>query len=147
MRARALLVAGFVALVVLLFVWAMGPTLFAESDAAEERVVTATVTRAVPCDKAGATETVRLQFAGAPRAATLNACGHDKGEELEVAVPVNAGTGALTVRAADTAVGNHDLRKPLGLLLVALSCLGGGTYAFLVTRGSSRPSHRAVRAA
>lgn len=151
-RTRVLMVAGFVAFLVLIFVWWVGPAMFAGAGGPEERVVTATVTKPAVCTAAAPTETVRLRVGGDKRDAILHGCGHAKGEKLDVAVPVAAGTGPLTVRAAGTETGNHGLRKPLGLALVALSCLGGGVYAFLVTRGNrpgsplGRP-RRAVRAA
>lgn len=129
------MVAGFAALLVLIFVWSLGPSLFAGAEGPDERVVQATVTRPVACNQANGTETVSFSVGGDRREATLQACGHDKGEKVEVAVPMELGSGAITARAAGTETGNHGLRKPVGLLLVALSCLGGAVYAILVIRG------------
>lgn len=126
---RAVLLAAVVGLVVLFLAWMSGPSLFAGA-AEEERVVTATVTKPVPCTAAGAQETVRLPD---KRTAKLTACGHEKGEKLSVAVPAEP-DGELTARVADTAVGYNNARQNFGLLLMALACVGGGFYAWLVTR-------------
>lgn len=145
-RTRVVVVVGFVAFLVLIFVWWIGPAMFAGAGGPAERVVTATVTVPAECTGRAPVETVRFSAGGDKRDATLHACGHDRGEKLEVAVPVEAGSGPITVRAAGTEKGNHDLRKPVGLALVALSCAGGAIYAFLVTHRSNRHGRRTVRA-
>jgi hypothetical protein len=48
------------------------------------------------------------------------------------------------VRLEDAGVGDHAPRRPVGLLLVALSCLGGAAYAQVVAtrrREPREPSH------
>lgn len=141
-KTRALFVAGLAGLVVILFTWAIGPGLFAAKQA-PERTVTAAVTEPVSCADPQPVEKVRFTEAGKPRGASLRACGHDKGEELEVAIPLAATAGPLTVRIAETYTGYSTLRRSLGLLLVALSCAGGATYAFLLLRSApSRHRHR-----
>lgn len=129
----------------MLVVWWIGPGLFAGDDGPEERVVTASVSEPVPCTEPDAVEKVTFLHGDQPRTASLHACGHDKGEELAVAVPVSAGPGALTVRSAETDVGYSNVRSTIGLLLVALSCFGGGAYAFLVSQ-SGRGRRRSVHA-
>lgn len=133
-RTRALLVAGFVGLLIVLIVWWIGPGLFASADEPVERVVTASVSEPVSCTEPDAVEQVTFLDGDKPRTASLHACGHDKGEELAVAVPESPGPGALTVRSAETDAGHSNARRTIGLLLVALSCLGGGAYAFLVSQ-------------
>jgi len=140
---RAVLLAGVVGLVVLFVAWLVGPSLFAPADE-PERVVAATVTESAPCTKADARETVSFTDGGRKQSAQLPACGHDKGEKLMVAVPEDPGEGALTVRVADTDVGVSKTRQNIGLLLMALACVGGGLYAWIVTRKTQRSAVRAA---
>jgi hypothetical protein len=99
-------------------------------------VVPATVTAPSKCTVADATERVRFEVDGTTREGTLSGCGHNKGEQVRVAVPPgDQGADALTVRLAATMPGQSDLRSPVGLALLVLSCASGGIYAFLVARG------------
>lgn len=139
-----LLVCGAVGLVVVLLVWLGGPGVFADGTEPEERVALATVTKPVPCTRQNPVETVRFSVGANQRDATLDGCGHGQGEQIKVAVPLKIAPGPLTVRIAETTTGQHRWRRPVGLLLVALSCVGGGLYAFLVTRAPR--SRRAVSA-
>lgn len=145
-RRRVLLVAVAVGFLVVLAAWWAGPGLFAGGSGSEQRVVTATVTEPVPCTQASPVETVRFSLGREKRDATLSGCGHSKGERVEIAIPHEAVAGPLTVRTAEAAEGFHDLRRPVGLLLVALSCLGGGCYAFLVTRAPPSPPGKHAQA-
>lgn len=126
--------ASSVGFVVLLMVWWSGPGVFAGGRDADERVVSATVVQPVSCTTPNPLETVRFSVGPDQRDAALDGCGHSRGERLEIAVPVKIKPGPLTVRLAQTQEGHHQLRRPIGLLLVALSCVGGGFYAFLVSR-------------
>ncbi len=141
-----MLVAGSVGFLVVLAVWWSGPGLFAGGSGTDGWVVTATVAEPVPCTEPSAVETVRFSLGGEQREAALSGCGHREGEEIKVAIPADADpvAGPGTVRIADTVEGQHSLRQPLGLLLVALSCLGGGFYASLITRAPQ--SRRAMHA-
>lgn len=134
-RRRVVLVAGFVGLLVVVLVWWGGPGLIATGSGPVERVVSATVIKPAPCTDTDPVETVRFSTGSAKRDAALDGCGHGKGERIEIELPAEGGQGPLTVRIADTDQGHHYLRRPVGLLLVAMSCLGGGFYAFLVTQG------------
>ncbi|MPY79146.1 MAG: hypothetical protein GEV04_11760 [Actinophytocola sp.] len=134
---RAILVAFVVGFVVLVFAWWIGPGLFSGNDE-PERVVTASVVKPVDCTASTLVETVTFTDVNGKQRAQLTACGHDKGEQLQVVLTEEQGTGELTVRSADTEVGYSNLRQSVGLLLVALSCAGGATYALLVMRGNSR---------
>lgn len=136
---RAVLAAGAVGLVVLLVAWMIGPSLFAGADEAE-RVVTAKVTETALCTDPKAAEKVTFADTGKEREAILPACGHDKGEKVEVALPNEAGAGPMVVRAAETDAGHSTARSSVGLLLIALSCAGGGLYAFLFSRTRTRES-------
>lgn len=137
--ARAVLLAAGVGFVVVLVASLFGPGLFA-GDEEPERVVAASVTEPAPCTAAGAKETVTFTDGGAKKTAVLPACGHEKGEKLEVAVPTEPEPGTLTVRSAETEAGYSSVRRSIGLLLMALACVGGGLYAYLVTRAVRRPA-------
>ncbi|SFB51274.1 hypothetical protein SAMN05216266_11562 [Amycolatopsis marina] len=136
-----LAVAAFAGILVLAVAWWIGPDLFGRPPAPEHRITQATVTQPVSCTEAGDGETVQFEFNGETRSGILNACGHSQDELLDVAVPVDAGEGLIDVRLAATAPGHSDLRRPVGLVLLALSCAGGGIYSYLVRRG---PRRRAV---
>ena len=136
---KVLAVAATVGVAVVALAWWIGPGLFgAPHSPPEQRVVTATVTEPMSCTTAGATEKVRFSLDGQTRKGVLTACGHDKEEKVEVVVPADAGSGSIEVRSAVSSPGYSTLRGPLGLLLLALSCGAGGTYAFLVIRGPRR---------
>ena len=136
---KVLAVAATVGVAVVALAWWIGPGLFgATHSPPEKRVVTATVTEPMSCTKPGAAEKVRFTLDGQTREGVLTACGHDKEEKVEVVVPADAGSGPIDVRSAVSSPGYSTLRGPLGLLLLALSCGAGGTYAFLVIRGPRR---------
>lgn len=119
---------------VVLAVWLAGPQFLAAQAEAEGRTVTATVTRATPCGQPGGTETVRFSQNGKQRVAEYNACGHRPGERREVTVPADSGGGKLQVHDADAAFGQGEMLRPVSLLLLALSCVGGGLYVHLMQR-------------
>lgn len=135
--ARAVLLAAVVGFVVVLVAWLMGPGVFA-GDAAVERVVTASVSEPTPCTDASARETVTFTDGGKQQSAQLAACGHDKGEELRIAVAAEPEPGEPAVRSAESDTGYSNARRSIGLLLMALACVGGGFYAYLVTRAQRR---------
>lgn len=136
-RVRAIFVACLVGFIVLLFAWWVGPGLFSGNDE-PARIVTASVVKPVDCTATTPVETVTFTDASGKQDARLRACGHDKGEQIQVVLPEGQGTGELTVHSADTPMGHSNLRQSVGLLLVALSCAGGATYSLLVMRGDSR---------
>jgi hypothetical protein len=127
-----------VGVLVVVLTWLAGPGLITTGGTRQGTVVTAEVTRPMPCTAPGAQETVRFPFGGKTRDGTLDACGHNQGERVPVLVPPNAGDGVLPVGAAETAVGSRDLSRPVGLFLVALSCFAGAFYVYLVQRGPRR---------
>lgn len=136
-----LAVVAFAGVLVLAVAWFIGPDLFGRTPAPEHRIVEATVTGPTSCLESGDGETVEFEIDGETRGGTLDACGHSQGESLDVAVPVTAGEGLVEVRLAATAPGHSDLRRPVGLVLLALACAGGGIYGYLLQRG---PRRRAV---
>jgi hypothetical protein len=127
-------------MLIIVLAWFIGPGLFGSPAATDSTIVRAEVTLPAQCTAANANETVRFEVNGKTRNGTLNACGHDQGERVDVAVPVEAGAGLIDVTVADTAVGHPDLRRPVGLALLALACFGGGLYVFLVLRGPRAPA-------
>jgi hypothetical protein len=132
-RSGAALPAALVGLLIVLGVWWVGPDLFGPAPEPDERVVAASVVEPVSCASQTATqETVRFTVDGDERDALLSACGHDEGESVDIAVPEDLDADPLLVRAADTLPGHRDLRRPVGMLLMVLSCLAGGGYAALL---------------
>ncbi|WP_199434012.1 hypothetical protein [Qaidamihabitans albus] len=135
---KALGVAALPGLLVLLVSWWMGPSLFGPVVTEERQVVRATVTLPADCTTPGAEETVAFELNGEQRNGILSGCGHDQDEQLDVAVPADPGSGLIEVRHASTVRGTSDLRRPVGLALLVLSCGAGGLYAYLVVRGPRR---------
>jgi hypothetical protein len=133
-----LAVAAAVGALVVVLTWFAGTGLFAISHHQEGTVVTAVVTLPVPCTAPSAQETVSFPFGGTTRDGILNACGQNHGERIDVVVPANAGAGMIQVNTAQTVPGNTDLRRPVGLALVAMSCFAGAFYVYLVRRGARR---------
>ena len=138
MRWNSLAAVVLVGIAVVTAVWWAGPGMLGGTAAAQGAAVEATVTVPAACSAPNPTETVQFQQAGQPATGALDACGHDKNDRVEIIVPANFGTGSAGVHLADVITGHSDLRRPVGLALLALSCLGGGTYAFLVLRGPRR---------
>ncbi|WP_040918488.1 hypothetical protein [Saccharomonospora glauca] len=131
-------VAVVTGILILLGAWWMGPSLFGAGSAeADRKVVDATVTKPVECSKPDAEETVRFQLDGKTYEGLLSGCGHSQDEQVSIAVvddPTEA-EGPVSVFLDATAPGVHDLRRPVGLGLLMLGCVSGGTYAFLLARG------------
>ncbi|TNC23234.1 hypothetical protein FG385_22525 [Amycolatopsis alkalitolerans] len=131
-------VPAFAGVLVVVVVWLAGPGILGPMPSSGGTVVDATVTAPAPCSDPTAKETVQFQAGGQTRTGSLDACGHDKNNRVRIAVPADLGPGQADVHLADVVVGHTDLRRPVGLALLALSCLSGGAYAFLVQRGSRR---------
>ncbi|WP_243859562.1 hypothetical protein [Amycolatopsis arida] len=128
-------VAGMLAVVV---TWWMGPGLFGSPVERAEEVVPATVTKPASCSEPHPEEMVHFEHGGEERNGTLSGCGHRQDEQVRIAVPVDAGEGIVEVRLAATTPGFNDPRRPVGLALLAVSCLAGAVYAYLVVRGPRR---------
>jgi hypothetical protein len=140
LRWNVLAVAFVTGLFVLAAAWLAGPELFGAKQEQPSRMVRATVTMPAECTAPSPEETVRFELDGRTRNGTLNACGHDQEETIEIAVPANAGAGLIDVRIAATAGGTSGAQRPVGLAMLALSCVAGGVYAFLVARGPRHPA-------
>ncbi|WP_343063980.1 hypothetical protein [Haloechinothrix aidingensis] len=134
MRSGALLAAGFVGIAVVFAVWWFGPGLFAGAPSIDGRVVEATVVESAPCSEPNATAVVEFSAGADRREAPLDACGHGEDERIDIAVPESG----EKVYSADVAKQYHDWYRPVGLVLVALSCLGGAVYASVITRAGGR---------
>lgn len=106
---------------------------FSSADAAGGRVVGATVVAARACDRTGTgtMETVRFTVDGRDREATLDACGHQPDEPVEVRVGSDAGV----VHTAGAAAGESDNGRRLGLVLLVIAGIAGAAYGLLVRRG------------
>jgi hypothetical protein len=138
LRWKTLAVAVLAGIAVVTAVWWAGPGALGATATKGGDVAQATVTAPAACSDANPTETVQFEQGGQNRTGTLDACGHDRNDRVPVSVPADFGAGSSKVHLADVVQGHSDLRRPLGLALIALSCLGGGTYAFLVLRGPRR---------
>lgn len=138
LRWQSLLIPALAGVAIILIVWWAGPSVFGSLSAGQGTVAEATVTTPASCSDANPTETVQFQSGGQTRTGSLDACGHDKNDRVDITVPSDAGAGEVDVHLADVVLGHNDLRRPVGLALLALSCLSGGAYAFLVQRRSRR---------
>jgi hypothetical protein len=127
--------AGVVVLGVLVAVAVSVSGLFGSSPQDQGTKVRATVVKGVPCNRLGATETVRFTHAGKQHQARYDGCGNAKNEPVEVTVPAGPLPQNLVVHAADAATGDRENGEGLGLLLIVVSGMAGATYAFLVRRG------------
>ncbi|WP_020667984.1 hypothetical protein [Amycolatopsis nigrescens] len=144
LRWNTLAVAAAVGIAIVAVAWYLGPGLFGTAEAEQGTVVEARVTLGMECASPDAKETVQFELAGKTRNGTLTACGHDREQRVKVVVPADVGTGLIDVKPAGVVEGRNDLRRPVGLVLVALSCVGGGSYAFLVARGPRNRRSRAL---
>lgn len=138
LRWKTFAVAVVVGVAIVTAVWWAGPGILGGTTVAQGTVTEATVTTPASCTAPNPMETVEFQQGGQNRTGTLDACGHDRNDRVQITVPADFGTGSGKVHLADVIQGHTDLRRPVGLALLALSCLCGGTYAFLVLRGPRR---------
>jgi hypothetical protein len=138
LRWKTLVVAALVGIGIVVAVWWAGPGALGSVSATPGTATEATVTAPASCNDPNATETVRFEFGGQTRTGSLDACGNAANDRVEITVPAGIGPGEVDVQLADVVTGHDTLRAPVGLALLALSCLGGGTYAFLVQRGPRR---------
>ena len=109
--------------------------LFDASQEEQGQKTRASVVAGVPCDRAGAMETVTFTAGGKEHKARFDGCGHAKGEPVDVTVPAGQLAGDVVVQAADAAVGDSKDGEGLGLLLIVVSGMAGAAYAFLLRRG------------
>jgi hypothetical protein len=128
-------VAAGAGLLIVVILWLIGPGLFGDGAAPAGTVVQAEVTKSMDCTVADAQEAVRFPLGGATRDGTLNACGHNKGEHVDITVPANPGDGTINVETSKVVNGTTSARRPIGLFLAALSCFAGAFYTHLVIRG------------
>jgi hypothetical protein len=137
-------VAVVTGLLILLGAWWTGPSLFGPAPERQDRhVVDATVAKPVGCSEPNAEEIVQFELGGRTHEGVLSGCGHDQGERVRIAMTDDPAEtdGPVPVRLAATTPGVNDLRRPVGLGLLMLSCASGGVYAFLLARG---PRHELV---
>lgn len=138
MRWQSLLIPVATGIVLVVLVWLAGPGLFGSAEPSAGTTVDATVVTPAACTNSDAKETVQFTQGGQQRTGSLDACGHDRDNRIQISVPPGFGTGDSSVHLADVSQGDNGLLRPLGMALFALSCLGGATYAFLVQRGARR---------
>jgi hypothetical protein len=135
---KSVAVAAVVGVLVVVLSWLAGPKFLGSEKAPQGTVVQAEVTKATLCSVANAQETVRFPLGGTTRDGTLNACGHGQGERVDITVPADAGAGVLQVNTAMVVAGSNDLRRPVGLGLLAISSLAGACYVFLFIRATTK---------
>lgn len=123
---------GVVVLAVLAAVLVDSVGLFGASQEDQGSKARATVVTGVPCDRAGALETVSFKAGGKDHRARFDGCGHAEGEAVDVTVPPGPLAADLVVHAADAAVGDSQEGEGLGLLLIAVSGMAGAGYTFLL---------------
>lgn len=132
---KSLGVAAGAGILVLLLVWLAGPGLFGAVPVEPGTIVSAEVTKQVECAVPNAEETVKFPLNGTDREGSLSACGHDKGERVDVLVPAGAGDGMIEVETAKVMeVAGSGASRPLGLFLVTLACFAGALYAVILLR-------------
>ncbi len=94
--------------------------------------VSATVVTTGSCG-ARELDLVEVQVDGGPREARLDGCGHREGETLDVLLPADT-SGDLTVQTAGAVSDAAPLSVRLATLMLCLSGLAGGFYAYLINR-------------
>ena len=132
-----LLVAGLVAVAAAVALW--WPRTSTEVNRA-----TATVVTPASCGDADAYDRVELTVGDREHTAKLDGCGHRQDEVVEVVVPADT-SGEFTVQAAASTPEGLPFEVRLTTLLMCLSGLAGGLYAYLLTR-RSQPTASGVAA-
>lgn len=106
--------------------------------------VAATVVTPASCGDPDAYDRVELKIDDQTHTAKLDGCGHQRNEVVEVVVPADT-SGEFTVQAATTTPEGMPLETRLTVMLMCLSGLAGGLYAYLWTaRGQPTASAEAA---
>lgn len=127
-----LLVAGLLAVAAAVALWW-------PRTSTEVQRTTATVVEPASCGDADAYDRVELTVGDRKHTAKLDGCGHQRDEVVEVVVPTDT-DGEFTVQAAASAPAGMPFEVRLTTLLMCLSGLAGGLYAYLLTRRSQPTS-------
>lgn len=126
--ALVLLVVGLVGVAAAVALWWPGTSTQTSRTAA-------TVVEPASCGGADAYDRVELKIGDELRTAKLDGCGHLENEVVEVVVPADT-SGEFTVQAAASAPTGTPFELRLAAMLLCLSGLAGGLYAYLLTRRS-----------
>lgn len=102
------------------------------SGVGESERVTATVVKSASCGKRELDQ-VEVTVGGRVRTVPLDGCGHGERETLEVLLPEDT-SGNFTVQTAGAVSDAVPLPQRLETLMLCLSGLAGGFYAYLVSR-------------
>lgn len=89
------------------------------------------------CGGVDAYDRVEVKLGDEVRKAKLDGCGHREKETVEVVLPEDT-SGEFMVQAADNEPAGAPLETRLTTLLLCLSGLAGGLYAFLVRQPMPR---------
>ncbi|MCE7000328.1 hypothetical protein LZG04_36755 [Saccharothrix sp. S26] len=130
---------ALVLLVVGLLAVAAAVALWWPRTSTQAQRVTATVVEPASCGDADAYDRVELTIGDRTHTAKLDGCGHQPNEVVEVVVPADT-DGEFTVQAAAAAPAGVPFEIRLATLLMCLSGLAGGLYAYLLTRRSQPTS-------
>lgn len=123
-----LLVVGLAAVAAAVALW------WPRTSTQVERVA-ATVVAPASCGDPDAYDRVELTIGDRTRTAKLDGCGHQRNEVVDVVVPADT-EGEFTVQNAASAPAGMPFGTRLTTLLMCLSGLAGGLYAYLLTRRS-----------
>ncbi|MCC8245219.1 hypothetical protein [Saccharothrix luteola] len=126
---------ALVLLVVGLAAVAAAVALWWPRTSAEVQRTAATVVAPASCGDAEAYDRVELTIGDRTHTAKLDGCGHQQDEVVEVVVPADTSAEFTVQAAASTPVG-MPFEARLTTLLMCLSGLAGGLYAYLLTRRS-----------
>ncbi|WP_148088836.1 hypothetical protein [Saccharothrix texasensis] len=126
--ALVLLVVGLVAVAAAVALWW-------PRTSAQVQKAPATVVAPASCGDAEAYDRVELTIGDRTHTAKLDGCGHQQDEVVEVVVPADT-EGEFTVQAAASTPEGMPFDVRLTTLLLCLSGLAGGLYAYLLTRRS-----------
>ena len=101
--------------------------------AGEGQRVTATVVKPASCGSGSAMDEVEVKIGGQTRRAKLDGCGHREKEVIEIVLPADT-SGDFIVQTAGAAPTVAPLSTRLTTLMLCLSGLAGGLYAYLIRR-------------
>jgi hypothetical protein len=123
--------------VIAVLVGTLGLFGFATGESGGGRTVEARVVEAKACDQAGAMETVEFTVDGRQRRAKFDGCGHQQDEQVTITLPAQSAPD-MVVRSAGATTGAEDNGRGLGLILLVVAGIAGGTYGVLLDRTTAR---------
>lgn len=135
--ALILLVLGVLGIGVVAVAWWSLPDVLGEHGKVQLRPAKAKVVESAPCGAAAGRDLVEVRVDGEVRQAPFDGCGHTRGQQLKVQIPVDSGEEFVVRPDEPDTVGAQDR---VTWVLLTLAAVAGGGYALLLRSRRVEPA-------